>query len=480
MGIERIGIHSTGRDVGPNVSVSRCRCVLPESASVDGSCEPIGGRSQVDRTAGFAIQCHGAASGRVGPSVPGAIRVVPDLSRVYVVCMIKKAENPDLCSVQSPPVMETSEWVADVGWPDDKSLLDVSQAAPTESPPDSLLRELAHTVLTDRETHTYGPILGLPDLRAEIAARWSSEYRAEISPDQVAVTSGCNQAFCAAALSLCRAGDALLVPVPWYFNHGMWLGMTGVEARPLPSGDVLVPDPDRARALLDRNVKGIVLVTPNNPTGTEYPSDVVDAFFDLAQSAGIALIVDETYRDFDSRESSPHGVFARGGWDETFIHVYSFSKAYRLTGHRVGALVSSPSRISQIEKFLDTVSICPNQLAQRGALFGLRNLAGWKAREREKILRRRAAVTEGFLELDGWNLKGCGAYFAYVEHPFDSPSREVSQRLLREQAILTIPGSMFVPVSSGPDHGGDRHIRIAFANIGQSEIRELFNRLRGL
>ncbi len=410
--------------------------------------------------------------------LPGSIRVVLDPCSVYVTNVIKKSENPDLFSVRSPPVMETCAWIANLGWPDDKRLLNVSQAAPTDPPPDRLLGELANVILTDQEAHFYGPVLGMPDLRAEIAGRWSTEYRAAIKPGQVAVTSGCNQAFCAAALSVCRAGDALLVPVPWYFNHGMWLGMTGVEARPLPSGGGMVPDPDCARALLDRRVKGIVLVTPNNPTGAEYPPDVVDAFFELAQSTGVALIVDETYRDFDSRESPPHGVFSRNGWDETFIHIYSFSKAYRLTGHRVGALISSPSRISQIEKILDTVSICPNQLAQRGALYGLRNLAGWKAEERDKILARRAAVTEGFQELDGWNLKGCGAYFAYVEHPYDASSQEVSKRLLREQAILTIPGSMFVPESSGSEHDGDRHIRIAFANIGQSEISDLFHRLR--
>ncbi len=394
--------------------------------------------------------------------------------------VIKKAENSDLKSVQPPPVMETCEWVANVGWPDDMPLLNVSQAAPTDPPPDSLLRELANAVLTDREAHAYGPVLGMPELREEIAGRWSTEYRAEISPGQVAVTSGCNQAFCAAALSLCKAGDALIVPVPWYFNHGMWLRMTGVEARPLPSGDDMVPVPDRAKELLDRRVKGIVLVTPNNPTGTEYPPDVVDAFFELARSAGIALIVDETYRDFDSREFPPHGIFSRTAWDETFIHLYSFSKAYRLTGHRVGALISSLSRISQIEKFLDTVTICPNQLAQRSALFGLRNLEDWKAEEREKILGRRATVTEGFLALEGWKLKGCGAYFAYAEHPFESPSQEISKQLLREQAILTIPGSVFVPEPSGSDHCGDRHIRFAFANIGQKGISELFHRLRGL
>ncbi len=390
--------------------------------------------------------------------------------------MMTIAKNPDLGAVQSPPVMETREWVETIGWPEELSLLNVSQAAPTEPPPESLLRELANIVLTDPNAHAYGPVLGLPELRAEIANRWSAEYGGDIIDDQVAVTSGCNQAFCAAALSLCKAGDALMLPVPWYFNHAMWLGMSGVEARPLPSGDDLVPDPDRARALLDSRVKGIVLVTPNNPTGTEYPPEVIHAFHDLAQSAGIALIIDETYRDFHSSDQPPHDLFSRADWDQTLIHLYSFSKAYRLTGHRVGALISSPSLLSEVEKFLDTVAICPNQLAQKSALFGLRNLAEWKAGEREKILARRAAVTAGFDGLDGWELKGCGAYFAYASYPFAQPASDFSKLMLERQGILTIPGSMFVP--HGQDR--DRHIRFAFANIDQTEISELFSRLRRL
>ncbi|MBN8211258.1 aminotransferase class I/II-fold pyridoxal phosphate-dependent enzyme, partial [Bacillus sp. NTK071] len=83
--------------------------------------------------------------------------------------------------------------------------------------------------------------------------------------------------------------------------------------------------------------KAITLVSPNNPGGVEYPPELLAAFADLARRHGIALIVDETYRDFHTQDGPPHGLFADPDWDDTFIHLYSFSKAYRLTGHRVGA-----------------------------------------------------------------------------------------------------------------------------------------------
>ncbi len=387
--------------------------------------------------------------------------------------------NPDIRSVQAPPVMEVRRWVEDLEFPPDRPLINVSQAAPVDPPSEALRNALAEALLEDAGCHVYGPVLGDPDLREEIADRWSCTYGGTIESGQVAVTSGCNQAFCAAALSLCRAGDALLLPVPWYFNHGMWLGMNGIEARPLPLDDDLLPDPERAKALLDAKVKGILFVSPNNPSGVEYPSELLHAFLDLARARGIALIIDETYRDFASVDGAPHGLFCDPDWDDTFIHLYSFSKAYRLTGHRVGALVASRSRLDEAEKFLDTVSICPNRLAQRGAIFGLRHLSGWLADERREILARRDAMISEFSALAGWTLKGCGAYFAYAEHPSAASSKSVALRLLDELAVLAIPGAMFAPTSSGAGaRAADRHIRFAFANIDRTGIGRLFARLR--
>jgi aspartate/methionine/tyrosine aminotransferase len=205
----------------------------------------------------------------------------------------------------------------------------------------------------------------------------------------------------------------------------------------------------------------------------EYPAETVRAFFELAKAKGIALILDETYRDFDARTGAPHGLFADPDWRGTLIHLYSFSKAYRLTGHRVGAVVADAARLSEAEKFLDCVAICPSQLGQIGALWGMRNLSQWVAGERDEILARRKAMTEGFAKLRGWKLLGCGAFFAYAEHPHPLPSPELAKRLVREAGILLLPGTMFRPEG---DARGEREVRIAFANIGVDDIARLIAR----
>ena len=378
-----------------------------------------------------------------------------------------------------PPVMEARRWLEGVTFSQAHPLINVSQAAPVDPPPQALRQAMADAALTRDDAHLYGPVLGMPALRAALSAQINAHYNAETRADNICVTSGCNQAFAAAISSLCGEGDEVILPTPWYFNHKMWLDMSGVQAVPLPAGTDMLPDVQAAAALITPRTKAIALVTPNNPAGVEYPADLVLSFYELARDRGLALIVDETYRDFDSRSGVPHTLFQQDGWEQTFIHLYSFSKAYRLTGHRVGALVSSPARLAEAEKFLDTVAICPSQIGQYAALWGIENLSQWVAGERAEILGRRAAITAGFPALGdkGWALLGLGAYFAYLAHPFDMSSADLAPLLVKEAGILCLPGTMFWP-EGAPE--GARQLRIAFANLDAAGINTLYERLAAL
>ncbi|MBL9074765.1 aminotransferase [Tabrizicola sp.] len=382
--------------------------------------------------------------------------------------------NPAFAATEPPPVMEARRWIEGVTFPADRPLINVSQAAPVDSPPLGLRQALAEAALNDPNAHLYGPVLGLPALREEIARQWSATYGGTVTPAQVAITQGCNQAFCTVMATLAGPGDEVILTTPWYFNHKMWLDMASVTTVPLETDATLIPSAEAAAGLITGRTRAIVLVSPNNPGGVEYPAETLAAFRDLCRAHGLALIVDETYRDFDSRTGAPHDLFADPGWADTLIQLYSFSKAYRLTGHRVGAVVASTARLAEVEKFLDTVAICPSQLGQIGALWGMRNLRQWVAGERDEILVRRRAMVEGFKSLQGWRLLGCGAYFAYVEHPFDMASDVLCKRLVSEASLLMLPGTMFQPEGSA---AGKRQIRIAFANVDAEGIAEVIRRL---
>ncbi|MHA6347616.1 aminotransferase [Roseivivax sp. CAU 1761] len=377
----------------------------------------------------------------------------------------------------APPVMEARRWLDGAAFPPDRPLLNVSQAAPVDPPPEPLRRAMAGALETPA-THLYGPVLGLPELRAELARHWQQAYGSPVGPEAVAITAGCNQAFAATIAALCGEGDEVILPVPWYFNHKMWLDMSGVTAVPLATGADLLPDAEAARALITPRTRAIALVSPNNPGGVEYPAATLAAFHALARDAGIALILDETYRDFDSRDGAPHDLLTRGP-DTTLVQLYSFSKAYRLTGHRVGAMIADPGLLAEAEKFLDTVAICAPQLGQHAALYGLRHLGPWLAGERAEILDRRAAIAEATpaLAARGWRLRGLGAYFAWFEHPFADSSAALAPRLVHEAGVLALPGTMFTPAG---DPRGARGFRIAFANVDRPGIAALFDRLAAL
>lgn len=383
-----------------------------------------------------------------------------------------RTPNPWLAAVEPSPIGETKRWVLGRSFPADRPLIDLSQAVPGY-PPALELRQHLGKLLLDPGVHGYTPILGLPALREAYADHLSSFYAARIAPAEVGITSGCNQAFCLAIMSLAQAGDQVILPRPHYFNHDMWLRMQGISPVSLDfrPGSGAVPDAEDAAKLIGPRTRAIVLISPNNPTGAVYPRATIHAFYELAKQRGIALILDETYKDFLPDGERPHDLFADPDWRGTLVHLYSFSKVFALTGYRVGGVTAGPSLIAEIEKAMDCVSICPPRLGQEAALYGLGNLLPWARRNTEGLKARADMLGDGLTRSNRWRLVSIGAYFAYVEHPFAGQrSTDVSKRLADEENLLTIPGDMF-------GTGQERFVRLAFANVPDDRIPAVLERL---
>ncbi len=362
-------------------------------------------------------------------------------------------------AVQAPPIPEAWTWVE--GIEAAEPLIDVCQAVPASPPPDELLAHVAARV-RDGATARYTGIFGMPALREALADDINALYGGDVGADDVMITAGCNQAFFNTMLALAGEGDEIVLPVPWYFNHEMTARMLGVSVVPLgfrpDRGGV--PDPDDARRLVSARTRAIVLVTPNNPTGAVYPSDVIEGFVDVARQAGCALVIDETYRDFLGAGARPHGLFADERWRDTLVHLYSFSKVYCLTGYRVGAAVAGGRLQGAFEKVCDCVQISPPHIGQEAALFGIRHLGAWRRDNAGVMVERAKGLARAFTGNDlAWELVSAGAYFAYARHPFRGRNAvEVARSLAVNDGLLTLPGSWF-----GPDQ--EDYIRLAFANL---------------
>jgi hypothetical protein len=325
------------------------------------------------------------------------------------------------------------------------------------------------------ETSFYTDVPGMPALRAATATHLNAEYGGDLTSSHVAITAGCNQAFCLAMSALAGPGDEVILPLPYYFNYQMWLAMQGISVVPLPFDDQTggLPDPAMAAGLVTGKTKAVVLVTPNNPTGAEYPEATLNAFYDLAEAQGIALITDETYKDFRTASGTPHTLFQRDKWEDTFIHLYSFSKVYSLTGYRVGSITCGPRLMAEVSKLMDCVAICAPQIGQHAALYGLETLSPWRAEKRQLMQDRRTALQDAFQANDlRYELVSSGAFFGYVRHPFsDMDASAVARRLAVDIGVLALPGSAF-----GPDQ--QRYLRFAFANLDANLMVELVSRLK--
>ena len=365
--------------------------------------------------------------------------------------------NPLVAAVDAPPIPVVQAWGRAYGGARGP-LIDLCQAVPGYPPHPELLARLG-AAASDPACAQYGPIAGDPALREAHAANTG------VAPGQVLITAGCNQAVFAALLTVAPRGSAVLLPTPWYFNHKMTCGMLGLHARALPcrAADGFVPDPAEAASLLD-GVAAVVLVTPNNPTGAIYPAAVVDRFAALCLDRGVTLILDETYADF-----MPDAPAEAAG----AVRLYSFSKAYAVPGHRVGAMTVPEPLAPHLLKVLDCLHICPQRPAQRALAWAVDGLRGWRLDNRAEMAGRAALVRERFAALPGWRIDSLGAYFAYVRHPFPGASAwAVAERLAREHGVLLLPAPAFA--------GSEEHLRVSFANVDAGGIAALADRLAGV
>jgi len=379
--------------------------------------------------------------------------------------------SPRIRATGAPPIPAVRGWAAryrgGAG-----PVLDLTQAVPGYPPHPELLTRLA-AAAGDVKSAGYGPIEGEPALREALAADMARAYAARIGAADIAITAGGNLAFTLSMMTLAGSGEAVMLPAPWYFNHRMTLEALGIPCRVLPCRpeDGFLPDPVQAAALM-KGVRALVLVTPNNPTGATYSPQLIAQFAKLCRDHGAWLVLDETYRDFiPAAAGAPHGLFQDAAWRDHVVHLYSFSKAYCVPGHRVGAIAAGPGFQRELAKAIDTVQICPPRAAQIALSWAVEGLRDWRAGNRATMAERAVAFRAAMAPLNAWRVDALGTYFAYLRLPEGSAdAEEMAESLAVERGLLGLPGSFFGP-------GQERHLRLAFANAEEAVIAAVPGRL---
>ncbi len=365
-------------------------------------------------------------------------------------------------SVTAPPIVDFRKKASAIT-PAGVGRYDMSQAVPNVPTPLRLRKRLAEVLIADPEPSFYTDVPGLASLRARIAG--SHPLRLSLGPGNVVVTAGANHAMFTAFVLHFQAGDRVVLLEPYYFNYDMGLRMLGMT----PSYHALkVEDGFELRssdliAFLAREpVKGVVVITPNNPTGATYASAELLTLLRWTSPRGIEIILDETYARYDANHLQDSAIGAFIGKGLTLVG--SFSKTYSLTGYRVGYLAAGEAEIEQALKIQDTTIICAPHLSQLAALFGLEDCEEELALQLERTAdlgRRFRRLADG---LRVFSLASCGAFFAYLRHPHANLTcEEATLELYRSTGILGLPGTVF-------GRSQTSFIRLAFCNLALNEL----------
>ncbi|CAK8574702.1 unnamed protein product [Lathyrus sativus] len=353
-----------------------------------------------------------------------------------------------------------------------KNAVSLAQGVVYWQPPKEALDKVKELVY-EPSISRYGNDEGIPELRAALVNKLRNENN--LHKSSVMVTAGANQAFVNLVLTLCDAGDSVVMFAPYYFNSYMAFQMTGITDILVGPGnpETLHPDVDWLEKVLSERKpvpKLVSVVNPGNPSGTYIPESLLKRIANLCEKAGSWLVVDNTYEYFmfdDLKHSCVEGNHV--------VNIFSFSKAYGMMGWRVG-YIAYPSEVeglaTQLLKVQDNIPICASIISQHLALYSLELGPEWVIERVKTLAKNRHIVLEALSSLGEGSIKGGeGAIYLWVKipsrHGYDD--FEVVHWLANRHGIAVIPGSAC---------GAPGNLRISFGGLTENDCRAAAERLK--
>ncbi|HXQ21760.1 MAG TPA: aminotransferase class I/II-fold pyridoxal phosphate-dependent enzyme [Candidatus Acidoferrales bacterium] len=324
----------------------------------------------------------------------------------------------------------------------------------------------------------YSVTPGLPELReliSETLLREGMQY----DPDgEVLVTCGAIEAITATLLAAVGPGDEVLLTSPTYASYLPAVRLTGAEPRfvPLDEDANFDLDPDAIARAVSRRTRAILVCNPNNPTGTVFSREQVRRMLEIAQRHNLLVICDEVYKDFVYSDVAPANPAAFPAHRDGVVSIWSFSKAYAMTGWRIGFLVASRARVTSILKVHDALVTCAPVVSQHAAIAALQLGAPFIQQFRAEFRARRDRIIERLDQLphvfDYQHPNASYFVFPRIKDtvPLARDSRRLATDILERAHVAVVPGAAFGPT-------GEAHLRLCYARTPQ-EIDVACDRLQ--
>lgn len=357
--------------------------------------------------------------------------------------------------------------------------ISLAQGIPSFSTPE-VIKEFVRERLAEGLCDRYSLTIGISELREEIAHQLQSGEGLTYDPDsEIIITVGSIEGITASILALTQPGDEVLIPSPSYVSYQGAIGLARCTAKffELDEDNNFDFDVQKISQSITRNTKVILFCSPNNPTGTLFSKEKTEQLVELATRHNISILIDEVYKDFYYTNDKHFTACSIASARERIVRVCSFSKAYAMTGWRVGFLHCPRSIAQRIVKFHDAMVTCAPVISQYAALAALKFGETALKEFRQEFKRRRDYTIERLdkmSQLIDYQLPKA-TYFVFPRLKDSCPlarnSTAFAYDLLAKAGVAVVPGVAFGP-------SGESHFRISYGR-DWPQLEEGLNRLEG-
>ena len=315
---------------------------------------------------------------------------------------------------------------------------------PDFQPPEHVL-EAAHEAI-DKGMTKYTPAEGTLELREAVAAKFARENGLAYSPAQISVSTGGKQVLYNAFMSVLNPGDEVVIPAPFWVSYPAQVQLAGGVTVPVMTRpeDGFVPSVEAVRAAVTDKTRIILINSPCNPTGAVYPPEVVQGIAELAAERDIWLFSDDLYEHLVYEgEFTAAAQYAQ---DKTLI-IHGASKAYALTGWRIGYGAGPLDLIKAMNRLQGQVTSGTNAVAQHATVAALNEVEKTQAfvdMTKRAYVERRDVLVEGLNKLGLKTPKPKGAFYVMTDTtPIDEDEVRAATRLLEQAHVGVVPGTDF-------------------------------------
>ncbi len=305
----------------------------------------------------------------------------------------------------------------------------------------------------------YTPSAGLPELRTAISEKYAADNNIDYKPSQVIVSNGAKQSCYNAILACCEPGDEVIIPAPYWLSYPDMVRLVGAEpviVQTKASNSYKMTAEEFENAMTPRT-KMVIINSPGNPTGSVYTREELEALVEVALTEDIFILADEIYEKLIYDDASHVSVasLSKEAYDLT-ITVNGFSKAYAMTGWRLGYL-GAPEAIAKVIDSLQSHSTSgPKSFAQKGAVAALKGSQQCVTDMRDEFNVRREYMYERLAAIPNLSaVKPLGAFYMLADiSKFGLSSTNFADRLLSKAEVAVVPGVAF---------GDDKTVRLSYA-----------------